>query len=540
MEFSLILFTVILVVGILWLVSRNVSISTLTQPGALKEKLFGFRKDEQLAFASIDGGDYMDDIQLGPVESSNGSSFEELNYDARASKQQEKIDDYDASTEAVEIYPQFEGNGQAQPENFDDDMFGEESLHWDQNHAESEEKEQQQSNRASPLKKIYKFTDRFDFAAETKFEKNHSPQMSPIHFDGESVNLPEPGGNEFQVGGNGASVDVNSASIFDKPKTELADANQAELEINIDFPDYFENIDRDFDIIGWLPGGDSVGSDEVLSVYNSLRVGLKSPLTIQGFDVVHGNWCDPRRQQEVVEFADVVFSIPFSHHGVSVSERDWWLFSNLVEDMASAFNRKFSISETTNTVFQRASEIGDRLSELDLQVVLLLKSDDEGHISEQVMNYLAREYQLEKQSGFPIYEQLDTSFEEPRALFSIVPINESSTILAQELGQDPNLKTLVFMSSLSGCSDPKQVFDSMIEVAQSIADRLSMSLVDLNDQNISFNSIRSIRRIINSVVSDMNEFGIEPGSSISVRSFGHSDYLREIMSEHTSPPELLH
>lgn len=373
--------------------------------------------------------------------------------------------------------------------------------------------------KSSPMAKIYEFADSFNFAKKSNvsnIRRNRTPMLKPVSIHSEAVKFPKPGSQEVA-----AVADLALEEDF---------SSQTEINLTLEVPDYLENVNREIDVIGWLPGGEeSIQSHRVFKIYEKLDVKLKSPLLFQGFDVAEERWCDLGDGSVKVNISDIVLSIPLSYRGEPVSEREWWLFSTMVEDVASALSRIHCITETTDTVFDHARDINNKFLELDLQVALLLKSDDTGCISRQAMSYMAREFQLQVQQKLPIYDMIASSEGEEGVLFSVIPFSESTHALALELDLDPESKTVVVLGNLSACVSPRETFDKMFDLSQNIADRLSLKLVDLNDQDISFNSIRYIRSIIDRIVDEMNEFGIEPGSDVSARMFGRHHYLQELV-----------
>ena len=582
MMITILIFGGAVAVTTIWLLSRFIFISRFTQPSKLKGN--SIHNTNQMALA--DGVEYVDGFELGPVtpvyadhhenyrsasvniEDRNG--FNEMNRKSEASNpgtESSYVEDLELPNDESELAWQQDAEldwnresepdwqepfEQILPQEFEQvleqelvyDLQEEAERDWRQkpeqilepegkpvaHEVSSEQRDESdaadstnrqrdaQEKKSSPMAKIYEFADSFNFGKKTRdssSRKIRTPMLRPVSVISEAVTLPKPG---------------SELVAMEAPETDGKFSPQTEFDLILDAPDYLENVNREVDVIGWLPGGEQlVASHRVLKAIKKLNIEPRAPLIIQGFDVADERWCDPRDCSAKVQFADLVLSIPLFYLGEPVSERDWWLFSTMVEDLASALGRIHCISETTDTIFDHARDLHGKVMELDLQVVLLLKSDDSGYISEQAMNYLAREFQLQMQQDLPIYDMIESSDGEEHVLFSVVPFNESTHALALELGLDPDSKTVVVLSNLSASVNPRWTFDKMIDLAQSMADRLSLNLVDLNDQEISFKSIRYIRFVIDKVVVEMSELGIEPGSESSVRMFGHNHYLEEVL-----------
>ena len=186
-----------------------------------------------------------------------------------------------------------------------------------------------------------------------------------------------------------------------------------------------------------------------MAIYRSLAVKIRRPHSLIGLDVNTGKWNNLEDDRVAARYSDLIFTMQLVHKGETVSERDWWQFSSMVEDVAAALSRKCYLSMTIETVLGAARALNEQIEVLDLQAILILKSDHNGKISEKSMSYLAREYGLQKRSGSSIYDKMDSESTTAQPLFSIVPMNETNVLLAKELGQEPDIRTLVIFSNLA-------------------------------------------------------------------------------------------
>ena len=545
------------VVATIWLLSRFIFISRFAQRSKPKRNSIRFQSPNQMVLA--DGVEYVDGFELGPVTPVGADRRENSRSAPKKVKDQNGFDEINLKSEASNLRTEsnYVKNADLRDDESEQTRRKDTELDWklgsepdwedpleqrfpqefeqvlepegrqpvaqqvsDESDAAVSTNQQRdsQEKKSSPMAKIYEFADNFNFVRKTggsSNRKNRAPMLRPVSVNSEAVKLPTPGSNIMAV---------------EQPELDVDFSPEAEMNQLLDAPEYLEIVNREIDVIGWLPGGEKlVECHRVQKVIKKQNINLRSPLIIQGFDVVEEKWCDPRDCSAKIQFADIVLSIPLFYLGEPVSERDWWKFSTIVEDMALALDRIHCITETTDTVFDHARGLHGKFLELDLQVVLLLKSDHSGYISKQAMNYLAREFELQEQQDLPIYDMIDSSDGEEHVLFSVVPFNESTHALALELGLDPDSRTVVVLGHLSTSEHPRRTFDKMIDLARCIADRLSLNLVDLDDQEINFHSIRCIRSIIDEVVVEMSEFGVEPGSDSSVRMFGHKHYLEELL-----------
>ncbi len=301
---------------------------------------------------------------------------------------------------------------------------------------------------------------------------------------------------------------------------------QSELEFDVSFPDFRGSDDRQIDVVGWLPESNGPAKRmDVLAIYRSLAVKIRRPHSLIGLDVNTGKWNNLEDDRVAAHYSDLIFTMQLVHKGETVSERDWWQFSSMVEDAAAALSRKCYLSLTIETVLGAARALNEQIEALDLQAILILKSDHNGKISEKGMSYLAREYGLQKRSGSSIYDKMDSESPTAQPLFSIVPMNETNVLLAKELGQQPDIRTLVIFSNLACARNPRKAFDGMVDVAHEITDRLAVKLVDQNHKPVDSKSIVAIQSLIDKFVVDLKECGITPGGDVASRLFDTQERL---------------
>ena len=491
MQFTIILGSIILVLLILWYIRKH-----------LKYSLFGQSSDSRSIFRTTGNevilpqhsprDEIHDEVMLGPVIQVDG--------DREIDDGESSSDHYfDSEVEAVELEPDFEFEETGEAEDKTDaghrEVVGEsvvaESFEADESMDESEIDLGEQS--------------------ETKFTE---PSIEPVHFVPKTeIIIP------VNFGRNSEQEDDSKDEVESKPL-------QSELEFGVSFPDFRGSGDRQIDVVGWLPENNGPAKRmDVLAIYRSLAVNIKRPHSLIGLDVNTGKWNNLEDDRVAARYSDLIFTMQLVHKGKTVSERDWWQFSSMVEDVAAALSRKYYLSMTIETVLGAARALNEQIGALDLQAILILKSDHNGKISEKSMSYLAREYGLKQRSGSSIYDKIDSESPTAQPLFSIVPMNETNVLLAKELGQEPDIRTLVIFSNLACAKNPRKAFDGMVDVAHEITDRLAVKLVDQNHNPVDNKSIATIQSLIDQFVVDLKECGITPGGDVASRLFDTQERL---------------
>ncbi len=483
MQIAIILGSILLVVLILWYIRKHLKISLFGQSSG-NRSIFRTTGKEVILPQLLPRDEMHDEVMLGPVIQVEGD---------REKDDGESSSDHfsESGVEAVDIEFEEIGEAEYQTDAGHREVTGEpvaaEPFETDEPMDESE----------------------IDLAegSETKFTE-------PAQFVPKTeIKIPE------NYGRCSEQEDDSSDEVESTPL-------QSELEFGVSFPDFRGSDDRQIDVVGWLPESNGPAKRmDVLAIYRSLAVKIRRPHSLIGLDVNTGKWNNLEDDRVAARYSDLIFTMQLVHKGETVSERDWWQFSSMVEDVAAALSRKCYLSMTIETVLGAARALNEQIEVLDLQAILILKSDHNGKISEKSMSYLAREYGLQKRSGSSIYDKMDSESTTAQPLFSIVPMNETNVLLAKELGQEPDIRTLVIFSNLACAKNPRKAFDAMVDVAHEITDRLAVKLVDQNHKPVDSKSIAAIQSLIDKFVVDLKECGITPGGDVASRLFDTQERL---------------
>ncbi len=576
MQFVYVLISVILLAGVIWLVSKRMrftgSKSSMTAAmGPSTEKLVdSFSYNDYYASAG-------DSVELGPVQSVNGNSIEDS---------EQRIDEISETSEATangtsdfEPYPieevevdeetryvesvdsQAVGSDDGDIWNHDEqteaDAFGdqvEESQVTEENPSEIDQDddihihpELEPVDEVSTVEEAVESTDEdgrlysIDDESEVLQAETDSMYMEEAEEDVDlqfpTIEDTDPYFGEYSKKRveskrvqNGSSENSQrtklklpeNSGVSQPESSEVDEPVQTELQVSVVFPDYLDSVDREIDVIGWLPAESSVIKRmDVLTIYKNLEFQLDQPHAIIGFDIDSGQWNNLERTDVISRYSDLIFTMQLAHKGQPVSEKNWWKFTRMVEHVANALTRTFHFSMTTDTVIKEANLLNSQIRDLDLQAILLLKSDHEDRFSKKGIEYLAREYDLKERPGTTVFDRFDAS-SESFPIFSIVPMNDANVLLAEELGQDPDMRTMILFSNLACVPHPRLAFDTMFDVAKDLEDRLAVKLIDQNHRPVNLHSISRIRSKIDEFGKLMKGYRITPGGEVAMRLFDSS------------------
>ncbi|MDE0309541.1 MAG: hypothetical protein OXI60_06885 [Acidiferrobacterales bacterium] len=547
MQFVYVLISLICLVGVIWLITRRMRLTGLRLP------MIGVKDSESRQNQShTQDGHFLSassSVNLGPVQS----------VDREPDGEYEQTIDLDAELSDLTVNDARESESYSIEENEADHELWQD----DANLSEAEESEEDkvwshdldaESDPADISEPQFATSDELDAMTDTDASQYSADEPDGYHQEGYDSNHDEDaeteigsvlpvveesgpyfGGNlNIQTEAEHLENDVEDLSWHtelklpdseDDSQSDDPDVDQlvqTELEVSVVFPDYRNSQDREIDVVGWLPAElDVIRRMDVLTVYKNLEFQLDHPHSIIGFDVDKRQWNNLEMTEVVSDYSDLILTLQLSHNGQAVSEKNWWKFTRMVGHIAVALSRNFHFSMTTDTVIREGSLLTSQIEGLDLQAILLLRTSQESRFSNKGIRYLAREYDLLERPGMSVFDRFDSE-SDLFPLFSIVPVNESNTELAEELGQDPDMRTMILFSNLACVPDPRRAFDTMYDLAKELEDRLVVKLVDQNHQPIDYYSISQIRTKIDEFVERMNSHGIPPGGDSAIRLFDSS------------------
>ncbi len=575
MQFFYVLISVILLAGVIWLVSKRMrltghksSISTATGSG---EKLIdSFSHNNYYASAS-------DSVELGPVQSVNGNSVvdygQEVDLDTEVSEETaggaSDLESFPIEESGFDEENRFADPVELQVEDSDDEDIWTHDAHAESDPFGSEVDESQITEdfpseieqddeiyvdqEPEPINEVtaveesveiadddgqlYSVDDKIEVLQTESISVYAEDERGGVHHQLPTIEDPAPFFGEYskmhaesKYVQNGASeksrqtklkLPESSGNSLSED-SEVAEPIQTELEVSVVFPDYRDSSDREIDVIGWLPAESSVIKRmDVLTIYKNLEFQLDQPHAIIGFDIDSGQWNNLEMTDVITRYSDLIFTLQLSHKGQPVSEKNWWKFTRMVEHVANALSRTFHFSMTTDSVIKEAKLLNSQIRELDLQAILLLKSDHEDRYSKKGIEYLAREYDLQERPGTTVFDRYDGP-SDSFPLFSIVPMNDANILLAEELGQEPDMRTMILFSNLACVANPRLAFDTMFDVAKDLEDRLAVKLIDQNHKPVNLHSISRIRSRIDEFVELLNRYRITPGGEVAMRLFESS------------------
>ena len=533
MQFFIVLVSVVALAAGIWLVSRRMQVTDFitrkdnrnAEPEEVEVESVAIPVDSSHQFAT-------DGVSLGPVKAVNG--FSEVEYD---NEQYVEYDDEPEENfvaelveeETVELeYEEFYDYELAEVELGEVTTVGE--------YAESEDDGEYLETTSEEADHIEEETIEVEVETEQPRRPVGFPEFDEYEpYFGEYANM-HSGNGRAENGGNGlyapTALKVPEYSIqngnTDSDLTFADEPVQTELEIDYVFPDFRETSDREIDVVGWLPGDSAiVNRMEVLTIYRNLEFQMEQPHGLFGFDIDAGKWVNLLESNVISHCSDLIMTMQLCYKGKPVSERNWWKFTRMVEQIADALSRAHHFSMSTDEVINQARDLNDQTKDLDLQAVLILKSDHGNAFSNESIEYVVRKSNLQPRSGTSVYDRYDPRTSSTEPLFSLVPVNDSNFSLARELLDEiPDTSTLILFCNLACVDNPRNAFNSMFDFAQDLEDRLAVKLVDRDHNTLNASSLSSIYSKIDQFTEQLKKHDITPGGDVAMRLFQSSLMIR--------------
>ena len=299
-----------------------------------------------------------------------------------------------------------------------------------------------------------------------------------------------------------------------------------DVDESVEFPDLNGQINRDVDMLGWIPDdGSPVSRVDLLALIRSFGEKFDLPVLLYGKLMDSDAWVNFEEDNVSGRYADLMLCMQLMHRGKLITEQTWWRFFNMGEKIANALSRSFYPSLSLESAISESKRIATLVDNLNIQAILILESDNGSQLSGRTLEYLAREYQLAMLYDGRVFEKQDQISPNSAPYFTLTRIESDQD---HEDGEHDEKGGLVLFCDLPCVSDPLDAFDQMVDFAWTLANRFPLTLVDELRQRVSARDIQTIRTHIESFVDDMSYCHITPGGEVAMRLFDEPNpYLKE-------------
>ena len=529
MQFIIVVTSVAFIAIAIWLIGRRVRVTRLHKT-KISDVDALLETNDLSAPHPISGQDYRDDVELGPIKEISTQSDAD-NHDGISSTYSDQLgtqseeyedqsDEYDVHSNQSDYVRDKNWYGETQnseEEIQDDESYEDQEPHSLDGEQDAEQSDWQDADESDPEQTetdIPAETDTQDLVARLDvaggIENDNSPKIiEPRIFP--------------------ARLTSQSSPETSSKKTET-DYVQSEIKMSIEFPNYRESSDIMVDAIAWLPQS-SVDTKraQIVSILNNIGTKTEHPHRVFGHSLDNGKWLDVVQDDSAVHYSEIVVALQLAYRGHVISERDWWKFTCIVEDLAKSLGRQIHWSLTTDEVFDESAYLVEAIEGLDIEAILILQLEEDVKLSEKSLNYFAKEFNLTKRENSSIYDHVETNSinDVSSVLFSVIPMQESNVELARKYDQFFNPRNVLLICNLPVVRNPRDTFSTMADLGLELADRLNGKLVDQEFNPVDANSISQILSYIDYYVNQLHDVDITPGSKVALQLFDNEDTDQE-------------
>ena len=303
-------------------------------------------------------------------------------------------------------------------------------------------------------------------------------------------------------------------------QTSGFDVNRKSANARV-FESYIDNGNQEFqrilkiDYWARLPGTELVNCHDVLALFRTYELDLEHPHRIHGLMHPRNAWVDLEDTTSTDCFYDLIVSVQMAdrHGPITVSELT--RTNNLVYELSEKLDRKLQFDMTIEDALTEGRLLDNFCKRHDVLVIVNVVAKEEQKFSGKDIQRVA------DSSGMQIGDMGMFHFsdsESSETSFTMGNRFEPGALVVEGAKEVSTAGLILFMS-IPLVSDPLNVFDKMISVAQYVAFELSGDLQDPDGSMIDHKGVENIRNQVISIGEAFHRVGILPGSAEALRLF---------------------
>lgn len=294
----------------------------------------------------------------------------------------------------------------------------------------------------------------------------------------------------------------------------VAAASQADVSISA--AEGFEKLSQ-IDYYVKLSGERDVSRESVLAIYREAAAGLSKNHSIYGLRMPDKVWRDLENEPEESRFGDLVITIQLADQNGPVTEHDMTRFSALVMKLSESTGRGFAFMAPIESAHEQAQAIEKFRKRFDSIFVVNIRPLEEETFDGAVIERCANQIGLAPDSN-NFYARYKPVGKQKVCLYSLANMSDTG-----EFDMD-NLRALrtrgvTFFTRPAVNRSPGAVFAEMVDAAKAFASRIKGEVIAPGYDDLSMEDAEAIRKSIEKVASEMESYGIIPGSEEATRLF---------------------
>lgn len=330
--------------------------------------------------------------------------------------------------------------------------------------------------------------------------------------------------------GNIISTDAAPASLATRPidpfQQELADIEHVAVmplalgvaPQELPIADIAQALpDSAIDFIVNLPGAGPVERDLALAIYKQNEYLLEKPRAIYGLRHSAGVWTNLARDREGARYSDLAVAIQLLDHRGPIGESELNTFSQLCLKLADRLQRPTKFALTFEQGIERAQELHKFCEAYDvfanINLVPTGNSGFNGRSVESTALRLGMEF-----GAMNIFHLKNKHSIGSRHLFSMANLFHPGDFNLAKL-DTTKIQGLTLFMSVPGAHQPVKVFERMSETARRMCALMGAKMLDHDRRPLTDQGLQVIRAQIDRLSSEMQGFGVIPGSATALRLF---------------------
>ncbi|MEJ2177655.1 MAG: cell division protein ZipA C-terminal FtsZ-binding domain-containing protein [Gammaproteobacteria bacterium] len=308
--------------------------------------------------------------------------------------------------------------------------------------------------------------------------------------------------------------------LASQPEQELehpqATASDGDSRVSITAAEGFEKLSQ-IDYYVKLSGERDVSRDSVLAIYREGAAGLSKAHSIYGLRMPDKVWRDLENEPEESRFGDLVITIQLADQSGPVTEHDMTRFSALVMKLSESAGRGFAFMAPIESAHEQAQAIEKFRKRFDSIFVVNIRPLEEETFDGAIIERCATQIGLTPDTN-NFYARYKPVGKQKVCLYSLANMSDTGEFDMDNLR---GLKTrgVTFFTRPAVNRSPGAVFAEMVDAAKAFASRIKGEVIAPGYDDLSTEDVEAIRKSIEKVASEMESYGIIPGSEEATRLF---------------------
>ena len=267
-----------------------------------------------------------------------------------------------------------------------------------------------------------------------------------------------------------------------------------------------------------LHGERDVSRDSVLAIYRESSIDISKTHSIYGLKQPEKVWRNLEDESEQTRFGELIVTIQLADQNGPVSEYDMTRFSSLIMKLSESTGRGFTFMAPIENAHAQAVAIDRFRKRFDSIYVLNIRPLESDMFEGPVIHRCATQIGLTQDENNFFSRIKPVGKNRKVILYSLANMNDTGEFDMENLRAD-RTRGVTFFTRPAIHGSPGAVFTEMLDAAKAFASRIKGEIVVPGHDGMSADELEAIRVSIEKVASEMESYGISPGSEGAAKLF---------------------